>query len=150
MANTVHLRGAAGVAGVLLACIGCTNVPVAPGAHGAIPRSDQALASRLVGKWSRASCLGNSHLEEALDLRSDGGLEVHGDLHDASGSRKYFAKGSWRVSDGFYFQTIASSDFPGWRPDGEMRHRIVSVTDWEWVSNEHDCGGNIRAWRFPK
>jgi len=126
---------------LLVLCTGCAIAP----------SGDTALAARLVGKWSQAKYLGEARIEDATELGADGTLRVNGVFHDATGSRKYSANGVWRVEDGHFVQTIHHSDFPGWRPGlPEFRHRIITISEWEWVMVGNEGGAELRLWRFPK
>jgi hypothetical protein len=126
---------------VLLFCTGCATTP----------SDDQVLATRLVGKWSRVTYLGEKRVEDTTELKRDGSMRVTGVVHEATGSRRFFAIGSWRVEKGCFVETIHHSDFPGWKPaNADLGFPIVSVSEWEWVRIENQGGAEGRRWRYPR
>jgi hypothetical protein len=132
---------------VLLAVAACAAVISGCAAPPATP-ADPA-AQRLVGRWSQIHRFNDVRDELTIDLAPDATVRVKVRRHARIGIREYTGSGTWRV-DGPFF--VSELDFPG--PLDAVahlagRHRIVTVTEWEWVS-EFTYGEQLRAWRYPK
>ena len=106
-------------------------------------------AQRLVGRWSQVFTFGGIRDEIAIDLRPDATVDVKVRRHSGSGIDEYAGSGKWRVEEGYFFSDLA---FTGPRDAVNHlvgRHRIVAVTEWQWVSEFHN-GEQLYAWRYPK
>jgi hypothetical protein len=113
------------------------------------PMPTDPMEQRLVGRWSQVFSFKDIRDEIAIDLEPDATLRVKVRRHSGTGIQEFAASGKWRV-DGGYF--VGDLDFPG--PPNAVnhllgRHRIVAVTEWQWVS-EFRNGEQLTAWRYPK
>jgi hypothetical protein len=106
-------------------------------------------AQRLVGRWSQVFSFEGIRDEIAIDLRPDATVEVKVRRHSGSGIDEYAGAGKWRVEEGHFVAELA---FPGPRNAVNHlvgRHRILAVTEWQWVSDYRN-GEQLTAWRYPK
>lgn len=104
---------------------------------------------RLIGRWSQVFWFNSVSYQTAIDLEADAVVRVKVKRHAASGMTEHSGSGKWRV-DGEYF--VSDLDFAGPRDAVshlEGRHRIIAVTDWQWVL-EFPRGHRLTAWRYPK
>ena len=104
---------------------------------------------RLVGRWSQVFTFNDIRDEIAIDLEPDATLRVKVRRHSGTGIQEFAGSGKWRVDEGYFVSDI---DFPGPRNAVNHlsgRHRIVAVTEWQWVS-EFRNGEQLTAWRYPK
>lgn len=106
-------------------------------------------AQRLVGRWSQVFTFSGIRDEIAIDLRPDATVEVKIRRHSGSGIREYAASGKWRVENGDFVSDLAFTGPPDAVNHLAGRHRIVAVTEWQWVS-EFRNGEKVTAWRYPK
>jgi hypothetical protein len=88
--------------------------------------------------------------EIAIDLEPDATLRVNVRRHSGAGIDQYSGSGKWRVEEGHF---VSQLDFRG--PATAVnhlvgRHRIVAVTEWQWVSEYGKGQGELTAWRYPK
>lgn len=106
-------------------------------------------AKRLVGRWSQVFSFGGIRDEIAIDLRPDATVDVKVRRHSGSGIDEYAGSGKWRVEEGYFVSDLA------WTGPRDAvnhlvgRHRILSVTEWQWVS-EYRNQEQLTAWRYPK
>jgi hypothetical protein len=106
-------------------------------------------AQRLVGRWSQIFSFEGIRDEISIDLRPDATVEVKIRRHSGSGIHEYAGSGKWRVEEGYFISELA---FTGPRNAVNHlvgRHRILSVTEWQWVSDYRN-GQHLTAWRYPK
>lgn len=87
--------------------------------------------------------------EIVIDLEADATIRVKVKRHSSGGAQEFTGTGKWRVEDGYF---ISAVEFYGPLDaidhlDG--RHRIVAVTDWQWVT-EFRNREQLTAWRHPK
>ena len=134
--DSLAILAAVALATLISACA----VPPAP--------ADPA-AQRLVGRWSQVLAFNDIRDELAIDLRPDAIVDVKVRRHSARGIDEYAGSGRWSVEEGYFVSELA------WTGPRDAvnhlvgRHRIVSVTDWQWVSQyRHD--EQLTAWRYPK
>src|SRR5689334_22557142 len=115
------------------------------------PSKDDALRSRLVGKWAEARRFENAHEQQSIELSGDGRMHIEQALHDSSGTTNTVRQGTWRVDNGDFVYEIPGSCGRGARGTArECRQRIIAVTDWEWVMEEAAGIPEFRAWRYPR
>jgi hypothetical protein len=129
-----------------LVTVACT-VLVSACASTAMPTDPTA--QRMVGRWSQVFTFNDIRDEIAIDLEPDATLRVNVRRHSGAGIDQYTGSGKWRVEEGYF---VSQLDFPG--PANAVdhlvgRHRIVAVTEWQWVS-EHRNIQELTAWRYPK
>jgi hypothetical protein len=104
---------------------------------------------RLVGRWSQVFSFDGIRDEIAIDLRPDATVEVKVRRHSGSGIAEYAGFGKWRVEENHFVCDL------GWSgPRNAVnhlvgRHRVISVTEWQWVS-EYRNEEQLTAWRYPK
>src|SRR2546423_13530729 len=96
--------------------------------------STDPTAQRMVGRWSQVFSFNDIRDEIAIDLQPDATLRVNIRRHSGAGIDQYSGSGKWRVEEGYF---VSQLDFRG--PANAVdhligRHRIVSVTEWQWVS----------------
>jgi hypothetical protein len=138
MANKNLIAFAAALASLTLAA--CVSDPLPPVDPNAQP---------LVGRWSQVFSFEGIRDEIAIDLRPDATIEVKVRRHSGSGIDEYGGAGKWRVEEGYFVAELA---FPGPRNAVNHligRHRIIAVTEWQWVSDYRN-GEQLTAWRYPK
>ena len=123
---------------------------VAAMAGGCATSPDHAISSRLVGKWSQRTRVGDMYVEHATELRRDGTVDRRGVVRDPNGSRPFSSRGVWHVKNAVYYEDIEWSDFPGWRRGPETHRAVVAVTDSEWVMKQEITGEEIRFRRYPQ
>jgi hypothetical protein len=119
----------------------------------AAPTQDAQLAKQLIGKWSEVRQIGCNcdREEQALELRANGTFRAVGVRRNVDGSKNYSYGGEWKIQDGYFCYRVTSAEPQDFHSVGEERRdRIVSITDWEWVTVEQGTGRESRAWRFPK
>jgi hypothetical protein len=119
----------------------------------AAPTQDAQFAKQLIGKWSEVRQIGCNcdREEQALELRADGTFRAVGVRRNVEGSKNYSFGGQWEVKDKYFYYRVTSAEPREFHSVGEERRdRIVSITDWEWVTVEQSTGRESRAWRFPK
>jgi hypothetical protein len=105
-------------------------------------------AQRLVGRWSQVLTFDNVRDELAIDLRADSSMQVKVKRHSGTGIDEYSGAGKWRVENGSF---VSELEFPGPRNAVNHlagRHRIVAVTEWQWVSQFRSY--ELTAWRYPQ
>ena len=125
------------IAGVLL--IGaCTSRP-----------APDPTAQRLVGRWSQVFSFEGVHDEIAIDLESDSTMRVKVRRQSVTGTQEYTGSGKWRVQDGDFIADLTFAGPANAVDHLEGRHRIVAVTEWQWVT-EFRNREQLRAWRYPK
>jgi len=103
----------------------------------------------LIGRWSQVFYFNSVSYQTAIDLEPAAIVRVKVKRHSASGITEHAGSGKWRV-EGQDF--VTDLDFDGPRDAVthlEGRHRIVAVTDWQWVL-EFPPGHQLTAWRYPK
>jgi hypothetical protein len=134
--NVVALFASFACAAVLSAC--ASKAP-----------SPDSAAQHLVGRWSQVFSFNNIRDEIAIDLERDASIRVKVRRHSGSGIQEYTGSGKWQVEGGHF---VSNLDFSG--PADAVnhlagKHRIVAVTEWQWVS-EFRNGEQLTAWRYPK
>jgi hypothetical protein len=107
------------------------------------------VAQRLVGRWSQVFTFNDIRDEIAIDLRPDATVEVKVRRHSGTGINQYAGSGKWRVEEDHFVCELAWTG-----PRDAVNHlvgrrRILSVTDWQWVS-EYRNQEQLTAWRYPK
>jgi hypothetical protein len=116
-----------------------------------VPSRDDALRDRLVGKWAEARHFDNAHEQQSIELSPDGRLHIEQAFHYSNGTENTVRDGKWRVQGGdFVYETSGSCSRTLGNKPAECRHRIIAVTDWEWVMEESAGVPGFRAWRYPK
>lgn len=106
-------------------------------------------AQRLVGRWSQVFTFNDIRDEIAIDLRPDATVNVKVRRHSGSGIDEYAGSGKWHVEGGYFVSELAWSGPRDAVNHLVGRHRILSVTDWQWVS-EYRKEEQLTAWRYPK
>jgi hypothetical protein len=86
--------------------------------------------------------------EQTVELDKDGSFLVAGTKSERGAAMKFAFRGVWRVRDGYFWYKTLSSEPPDFYPAGEeLKDRIVSVSDSEWVMIEESTGQESRARR---
>ena len=130
----------------LAAAILCTAVLSACASKA--PSVDPA-AQRLVGRWSQVFSFNNIRDEIAIDLEGDASIRVRVRRHSGSGIQEHTGSGKWRVEEGHFVSDLTFAGPPDAVDHLAGRHRIVAVTEWQWVS-EFRNGEQLTAWRYPR
>jgi hypothetical protein len=107
-------------------------------------------AQPLVGRWSQVFTFNDIRDEIAIDLRADATVEVKVRRHSGSGIDEYAGSGTWRVEEGHFVSDLAWSGPRDAVNHLVGRHRIVAVTEWQWVSEYRGGKEKLTAWRYPK
>jgi len=124
----------------LAALVSACTTPSAP--------ADPA-TQRLVGRWSQVLTFNDIRDELAIELRPDATVNVKVRRHSGSGINEYAGSGKWRVEEGYFVSELAWSGPRDAVNHLVGRHRIVSVSDWQWVS-QYRKQEQLTAWRYPK
>ena len=88
--------------------------------------------------------------EIAIDLRPDASMQVKVKRHSGTGIGEYTGSGKWSVESGSF---VSELDFAGPRNAVNHlagRHRIIAVTEWQWVLEYRGGAEQLTAWRYPK
>jgi hypothetical protein len=135
-----------GKALAIVATIACAVV-VSPCASQPMP--GDSTAQRLVGRWSQVFTFGVVRDELVIDLEADATIRVKIRRHSVNGMQEYTGSGKWRVEDGDFVSELAFGGPLDAVDHLVGRHRIVAVTEWQWVT-EFRNREQLTAWRYPK
>jgi hypothetical protein len=121
------------IAGCLVVLAGCATTQ----------SNDAMLASRLVGKWGRTVEVEGGRFETTAELAADGTFRTRGVKHTTGGSEPFSTYGVWQVENGVFRWKTTPHQF-------YMAHKIVSISDWQWIWVENLGGAHGRWWRIPE
>jgi len=113
--------------------------------------ADPGLTAALIGKWGEVRQFDGQVIDQVIELKQDGSFVVTGNKTERGTTMKFVLRGAWRVQDGHFRYKALSSEPPDFFPPGEeLKDRIVSVSDREWVMIEQNTGQESRAWKYSQ